>query len=258
MRPTRTPSEESALHALIAALRNDGALVEEVPGVTDKPDAALVLNGEVVAVECRRFMLQDLMRHYSPSRSTEGTRIAYFPLEPHAWVYKSIQKKNEKIPEYCANAGSKRAWLLLHSEPGALVELPDLYLHGHEQQFKLGAVTREHGFERVYLWGPTIAEPICLFSELDSIVARDRLRRNPPNTLIIRKLMLQTLDQSDSHSESATYTGKLSHSSKTALLLQPLDIRFKVNYSPDPSTEDSWVPNTEFLGGRLRFREARS
>jgi hypothetical protein len=256
MRPDRTSSEQAAIDALVAAIRSHGTTVEEVPGITDKPEAALVIGGSIVAVECRRFMLQDMMRHYSLTSRIDGTRIAYLPLEPHAWVYKAIQAKNGKIPEYLARTHSNRAWLLLHTEPGAFAELPDIYNDGCEPHFRLGAAIHQHGFERVYLWGPTLHEPICLFSELDSLVERDRLRRNAPRTLTVRKMMLQQLELSTSCVESATYTGIIDSASESVIRLQPLDIRFKINYAPDPIQDGSWLPETVFLGGRLRFRDS--
>ena len=118
MRNKRTNAEEWAIRLMTEELSRLGHLVVSDNSITDKPDWAFSLDGKKVAADCRNINPERLMR-WSNTTSEVRTSNTYdnavFPLEPHLWVQKSVEEKEEKIGVYLSEAKASEAWLILHS-----------------------------------------------------------------------------------------------------------------------------------------------
>ena len=139
MRPYRTPGEEHAISSIVAALRNEGRTVEEIPGITDRPDAALLIDGILVAVECRTFTPERVLRLHGLDMPDGHFHQLYLPLEPHIWLATALSAKAQKIEEYKRRTGASNVWLIAHSVRGMFSQLASLYERGLEDLFHIAA-----------------------------------------------------------------------------------------------------------------------
>jgi hypothetical protein len=86
MRAERTPSEKHAIETLAHVLRAEGREVIEDPDWTDRPDALFVIDGRRVAIECRTFTSERLLKLHGLDMPDGRPHQIYIPFEPHMWI----------------------------------------------------------------------------------------------------------------------------------------------------------------------------
>lgn len=199
MRPVRTYSEIRALNSLKHYLTESGIDVEEVPGISDKPDAALSINGERVAVEFRIISTEQLLRLNKIRLPNNEPCQVFYPVEPHIWVESAILAKNPKIAEYKRNAGAAVAWLVLHSPyEQDRAEVINIYQRGAELLFKAACCRTPHSFDRIYLAGQDGKQAVCIFDRSEIGEAEMlRLSIGRATAVVIESITFSTMTAED-------------------------------------------------------------
>lgn len=228
MRSQRTPHEDCAIAAVKALLDEQGHDVIEIPDITDKPDAALVVDGKTVALECRAYTPERLLRLHGLMKLPPAVHQVYVPLEPHLWIQRAVQDKAPKVEEYLERSGASVAWLVVHS--AGLFNFASLYNEGFDWVFKLGACSIDHGFQRIYLTGDHQLAAVCLFSEHDDLEQRRALRgkRVTGVPVDLRRFGWDTATAAPNGEGQIVIDFK---QAAPPLMLQPLDRALRVDYS---------------------------
>lgn len=241
MRPIRTPSEQHAISALCNTLQADGNEVEEIPEYTDRPDAAIRFNGRVVAVECRTFTSERLLRLHGIKQPEGRVFQIYIPVEPHVWIRNAIEAKANKVPEYLARCNADSAWLVLHSARGIFSGLSSLFEAGVADLFHIGVWSIPHPFERIYLTGEDDLPPVCIFRAEDKATHRDKYANMRIKCIpIIRKHFAQ-ITATEGPNGEGQITMRFDQPIEQNFLLQPLDRRFRANYTEIAKVENAFV-----------------
>ncbi len=241
MRPIRTPSEQHAISALCNTLRADGDEVEEILEVTDRPDAAIRFNGRVVAVECRTFTSERLLRLHGIDWPEGRIFQIYLPLEPHVWIRTAIEAKAEKVPEYLARCNAGTAWLILHSARGVFSHLSGLFECGLANLFHIGVWSLPHPFERIYLTGENDLPPVCIFRAEDQATYQEKYVNLRVKRIPIARHNFGQFTATEAPNGEGQITINFNQTFDRNILLQPLDHRFRADYTEIAKVENAFV-----------------
>ena len=241
MRQIRTPSEQQAIAALCAILRNNGDTVEELPEYTDRPDAAIRFSGCIVAVECRTFTPERLLRLHGMDWPEGKPFQIYIPLEPHVWIREAIEAKAAKVPEYLARCGASSAWLILHSARGVFGHLSRNFEGGLSDLFHIGVWSFPHPFERIYLTGEDNLPPVCIFRTEDEQKLREKYANMRIKCIPIERHYIGQVTATAAPNGEGQITLDFNQVIERNILLQPLDIRFRADYSEIAKVTNAFV-----------------
>jgi len=231
MRPLRTPSEQHAIDALKASLVAELHDVREIPEITDRPDAAFVVDGRTVAVECRTFTSERLLRLHGLNQPEGKVHQIYLPLEPHVWIREAILAKEPRIPEYAARCNASAVWLVTHSARGIFSQLTSLYAEGLSDLFHMAVTQTPHSFERIYITGEDDLPPVCIFSENDDLDQRLKYSKKNVICIPVRRHFFARVTATEGPNGQGQISIDLHQPDQVQILLQPLDRRFSVDYS---------------------------
>ncbi|TXL68924.1 hypothetical protein [Zeimonas arvi] len=164
MRPTRTASEQKAIDVLRESLAQKYAFIVEEDGITDRPDALFVVDGKRVAVECRIFTPERLMKLHGFRFAPEGLYQIFMPLEPHVWVRGAVNEKSLKVNAYKKRCDAEEAWLVLHVGSAAFSHRVNKLEPTWELIGSVCGVCRAaNTFDRVYVIDEFDRKAICLY-----------------------------------------------------------------------------------------------
>lgn len=233
MRAEQTPSEQHAIETLKQVLAAEGRKVLDL-NWPDRPDALLEIDGRRVAVECRTFTSERLLRLYGLDMPDGCTHQVYIPFEPHVWIAEATQSKASKVPEYLARTGAEACWLVLHAARGVFHRLVERYHYGAADFFRMGACQVPHDFERIYLtaeYADPPLPPVSLFSETDDIDDRARLQRMRVAEVPVERHWFGEAVAVEGPDGQAMVTLTLADPNQVRKFLQPLDRNLAVDYS---------------------------
>jgi len=241
MRTNRTPAELHAVSALCSALQEDGDTVEQMPGFTDRPDAAIRLNDHIVAVECTTFTSERLLRLHGIDMPEDKPFQIYVPLEPHMWLHEAIEAKAKKVPVYLTRCGAESAWLILHSARGLFQDLSELFNGIVATSFHIGVWSFPHPFERIYLTGEYNLPPVCIFRAENEATHRDKYAKVVIERIPIQWRYLWKVRATEAPNGQGRITLNFNQAIERRFLLQPLDRRFRADYTEITRVENALV-----------------
>lgn len=222
MRHRRSSDEAAAIEEVRSALSAAGHMVIDDEAITDNPDWVFDIDGWRVAAECTCINLPRLMEWagYGKRRELGKHYEVRFANEPHLWVKRAIEAKDPKIGVYKERARCDAVWLVMHSDFSAMPLFGCSPRMLGLMRAAAGAVI--HRFETVWFVHPEAGahrlwrqgDPKCEFSELE-------ISGDYP-TLYLRQGAV-TLSPSDGEFSLGP------HNAATRLLIQPLDLRFKLS-----------------------------
>lgn len=241
MRPTRTPSEQHAISAIVAKLMADGHQVTELADITDRPDAALQVDGRIVAVECRTFTSERLLRLHGIDQPEGKIFQIYLPLEPHVWVQGAIEAKAAKVREYKERCGASAVWLVLHSARGIFNHLSAIFEQGLADLFYIAVCSRPHPFERIYLTGEYDLPPVCIFQPEESPIHRKKYQKMKVKRIPIERYFFSKVIAIEAPNGQGQITMNFDQTIEQNFLLQPLDKRFRIDYTEIASVQNAFI-----------------
>ncbi len=232
MRPERTADEQGALNALKGELMSKGHEVEEIEEITDRPDAAFVIDGETIACECRIFTPQKLLQLHGHNMVNGELYQVFLPFEPHIWVQSCIEAKNPHIPVYKENAKATKVWLLVHATRGIFSNSIGSLHSSTFDLLKLAVWQAQHSFDRIYIASETDENAICIFDrsqhdEKESEYKTMEVLGVPVNISFFGKF---TATEGPNGAGVISISQSLNEPNER-FMLQPLDERFRVDYS---------------------------
>lgn len=241
MREERTPTEQHAIDSLVKALESEGFNVSQIPDITDRPDAALIVGGRTVAVECRTYTSEKVLQLHGIKIERDKPYQLYFPLEPHIWVKSAIEAKAKKVEDYIKRCNADACWLVLHSERGGFAQLGDMYSGELSKLFLYGAWSIKHSFERIYLTGEDGLPPVCLYNIEDDEIFRDKYSSIQIQRLPVQRFLFANVVATEGENGEGKITFNFNQKIIQNILLQPLDKRFKVDYSGIENIENAFI-----------------
>jgi hypothetical protein len=232
MRSERTFWETRALDSLKSSLQAGGDVVHEIENITDRPDAALDVSGEVIAVECRVVSIERLLELHKLKLPLNEPCEVFFPVEPHIWVESAIVAKEPKVEEYKRNAGAEKAWLVLHSHGQTdPTDVMTLYNTNFKDLFHAACCRTPHSFDRIYLAGQGGEHAICIFDRTMAEAEKKQYARLRPTGILIKRTSWAHAIAEDMGNGEAGFSGL--HAWKEGqkrFTIQPLDPYTKIDY----------------------------
>lgn len=222
MRVNRTQDEQYAISMVSSKLKACGHSLTTDETITDKPDWVFDLNGVCIGAECTCVNLERLMKWSNSTRNLNQGKCykIIFPNEPHFWIKKAVEEKEQKIQSYSKNSHADEIWLLLHSDlasPIALYECNDNML----KLMSLAAAAINSAFDQIwFVHNENGARK--LWSKGDAVVPFPELKldRNYP-TLRVRQ-GIATLTKNG----GAFSVGN--ENIEETIVIQPLDTRYTI------------------------------
>lgn len=239
MRPQRTPDEDQAISAVVAHLRASELHVNIDESITDRPDAVLVVNGERVALECRTFTPEKLIKEYKKDLVPDRNYQIFLPIEPHSWLGRAISEKNQKIDAYKLNGRASEAWLVVHSVRGPFSCLSEHFKPGLSALFFMSVFQTPHAFSRIYLSLGDEEPAICLY-RADAQEERAMYEHKVVLSTPVLRYTVSRRKPKLMPDGTFSIVGNVFSEDEELVLLQPLDKSLRVDYEPlksMPATE---------------------
>lgn len=231
MRDCRKHGEQYAIEEMLKALNKAGSIVTEIQGVTDRPDALFHVDGKKVAIECRTFTPERVLRLHGIKMVDGEQYQLYLPIEPYTWVRDAVEAKAKKVNEYIERSGADSCWLVLHSERGGFTNLGQMYHSDLSKLFEKGAWCSKHSFERVYLLGEDDLAPTCIYNVNNKKTDKVKYERLKIFKIpVIRYWFTKTKIKKGANGNNVV-AWNFNQELKQNILLQPLDTNFKADYS---------------------------
>ena len=204
--------------------------MHEVPEITDRPDAALEIDSRLVAIECRTFASERILRLHGLDMPDGIPFQIYLPLEPHIWVRDSIDAKAPKAAEYMLRCQAQSIWLVLHSARGSFGHMAQLFNDGLEDLFYIAVWNSPHPFERIYLTGEFDLPPVCIFRAEDRVLLAEKYQALKVTRIPIERHLFSHNRATAGPNGMGQITMNFNQPLKQNFLLQPLDQRFEFDY----------------------------
>jgi len=204
-----------------------------VPDITDRPDAALIIDGDLVAIECRTFTSERILRLHGADMPEGQMHQLYLPLEPHIWLGQAIAAKTKKIEDYLNRTGAASVWLIAHSARGMFSHLAELYEKGLADLFRIAAYQTPHGFQRIYLTGECDLQPTCIFNRDSEEAGQDweTYSRKQVISIPAAGYLFAKVTAIEGANGEGQISGSLFRPDQTRIYLQPLDRNHWIDYS---------------------------
>ena len=231
MRPARTPSEHHAITSLLALLALEGHNVREIPEFTDRPDAAFEVDDQRVAIECRTFASERVLKLHGVEMPDGKPFQIYLPLEPHVWVRDAIDAKSPKAAEYMARCQAQSIWLVLHSARRSFGHMARLFNEGLADLFHIAVWGTEHPFDRIFLTGEYDLAPICIYRTEDGPALREKYKDLTVKRIPIERHLFSHNLATEGPNGQGQITMNFNQTLERNFLLQPLDRRFRYDYT---------------------------
>lgn len=222
MRKIRTSDEMIAIDLMRQFLsENTNYVLIDDENITDSPDWVFHLNNtRRIGAELRHLSIERVMKWCNSKRKLEKEKFyeIIIPNEPHFWLKKAIEDKNEKVDEYKSSSQSDEIWLILHTDlSGAAFP----FFECNDETIRLliqAAGSINSNFSRIYfiykgqnpfeLWRE--GDPKTNFPEIDLlngkyptmvnltcefVVGKQNISLNYVPENIVEKIILQPLDK---------------------------------------------------------------
>lgn len=191
-----------------------------------------VIDGRRVAIECRTFTSERLLRLHGLDQPNGKLFQAYVPLEPHIWLAEAIAAKEPKVAEYKKRADAESVWLVVHSARGNFSHLTSLFDNGFSDLFHIGAWQTPHSFERIYITGEYDLPPVCIYDRAEFVAKNEHFLKKRVLLIPVKLHLFGVSMATEGPNGEGQITLNLGQSEQKQFLLQPLDKRFRVDYSP--------------------------
>jgi hypothetical protein len=232
MRSQPTFDETRVLAQLKFALETLFDIVEQDPSITDRPDSVFVIDGCRIACELRSITPERILALHGLKMDTGDVTQLAFPIEPHVWVGKAVQAKADQVDEYKRRGNAVDVWLILHGTSGRMGWnlFTSEKLDGLKILFEMGAQSVDHAFQKIVV----VSDDGSVLEIYDRATAEtERLRlakltiqKLPVNIVFFAQVMVM-----ESEIPGQKKVSVCLNDPKTRKTLQPLDKRFRADYS---------------------------
>lgn len=220
------------MDALKSELLKNGHSVVEREDITDRPDAALEIDGTIAACECRVFTPERLLRLHGLKMVNGELYQIFLPIEPHKWIQDAIHAKNPLIPDYRDRCKADEVWLIVHTLRGMFHDLATLTSGPLADLFHIGVWQTPHSFNRIYVVGEEVLKPICIFSDKnDNTEARQKYAQMKILRLPVHIRFVGIITATQGPDGQGMITTPSMNQPHHTIKLQPLDRAFRVDYS---------------------------
>ena len=232
MRKVRKTSEQRAIVALKELLVSRGKMVSEDESFIDNPDAVLEIDGVRVAVECTIMSPEKVMEYHGIRREKGKLNQLFLPQEPHMWLKKAIESKQDKIQQYIQSSLAEQVWLIAHNGSATGIEVGELESTWEVVGYAYGAYITENSFDRIYVVDDLKNDIVCVYSREKGYCVKEIAdiafppeNKIPVSILFFGDLVVQILENG-----KKGIRADLNNPGKR-LCLQPIDAEYSVDYS---------------------------